>query len=406
MTLLRNTFYAYFIFFGLVLGGLSSCNKEDNPNPDPTPVSETEDTTKWVIQSSISGNPISHIEWGTARQVSHQVFSAEYPRMMRLGGDTLFLAYHGGDENNSWDNIYLRRSYDLGATWTEAEVLMADNNPDYWGFANPEFLQLRSGRILMAFTGRGRPDDNMHDNIQVMHSDDRGITWSNPRIVAYGRSWEPAMIQHPNGDVQLFYSSEARWWGVSSNVEQEILMVKSKNEGLSWNIPKSVAYTSGKRDGMPVPLVLHDKKGIAFSIESVNNVDGPFILQSSLADRFEVKSGIARRLAAPKTLVGFGGGPYMQQLPTGETILSCHDTGGRAIGGDWKKNTMYVLIGDNSAKNFQKVSYPFPDLPVNEGAFFNSIHALDENTVIALGSRNFGDGHSEVHWVTGTIIRQ
>ena len=104
--------------------------------------------------------------------------------------------------------------------------------------------------------------------------------------------------------------------------------------------------------------------------------------------------------------MNFGGGPYLIQLATGETILSLHDTGGRELGSDWMKNTMYVLIGNDEAKDFKNVSYPFPDLPANEGAFFNSICALDENTIIALASRNFADGHSEVHWVTGTVVRQ
>ena len=385
---------------------LWACKPGEEPSAKP-PVEEEEDTTAWVIEHAQPGAPISHILWGEPVKVSHEVFGAEYPRMLQLGEDTLFLAYHGGDEQNAWDNIYLRKSFDRGATWSEEEVLMADNDPNYWGFANPEFLELRSGRILMAFTGRGRPDDNQHDNIQFMYSDDRGTTWSAPRIVALGRSWEPAMVQHPNGDVLLFYSSEARWWQVvpADQTQQEILMVTSKNDGGSWSLPKSVAYTSGMRDGMPVPLVLKDGKGIAFAIESVNNRDSPWILRSSLSARFQTPGDISKRLAAPKTTVNFGGGPYLVQLPTGETILSCHDTGGRDIGPDWKRNTMYVLIGDAEANNFSNVSYPFPDLPVDEGAFFNALHVLDEDTVIALGSRYFADGHTEVHWVTGEIVR-
>ncbi len=386
--------------------GIWTCSSEDEavaPGPNEEP---DEDTTQWVIEKITPGKPIHHIEWGTPRKVSHDVYSADYPRMLGLGGDTLFLAYHGGPRDNEWDNLYLRKSFDNGQTWSETQVLMADVDPNYFGFANPEFLELRNGRILLAFTGRGNPDDNQHNNIQVMHSDDRGETWSAPRVVAYGRSWEPAMIEHPGGDILVFYSSEARWWQVADQVEQEILMVRSENAGLSWSIPRSVAYTTGKRDGMAVPLVLREGKGIVFAIESVGNRDSPWVLHSNLKDRFENPTGVSRYLAAPKSLVNFGGGPYLIQLPTGETILSCHDTGGRTIGSDWKKNTMYVLVGDSDARNFSNVSYPFPGLPPEEGAFFNSIHARDANTVIALGSRHFADGHAEVHWVTGTIVRE
>lgn len=391
---------------GLIAMVIFLVNCKEGPDTPSPQEEQEEDITEWVTDPIIPGKPVSHIAWGTPRKVSHEIFSAEYGRMLRMGGDTIMMVYHGGVQNNTWDNIYLRKSYDKGLTWSAPETLMEDTDPDYWGFANPELVGLRSGRILMAFTGRGRPDDNQHDNIQVMHSDDRGQSWSGPRIVAYGRSWEPAMVQHPGGDVLMVYSSEARWWGTDQELEQEILMVSSENEGMSWTVPRTVAYTDGKRDGMPVPLVLKENKGIVFAIESVGSADSPWIVWSSNQDQFRDSDNIVRWLAVPKSLVNFGGGPYLAQLPTGETILSCHDAGGRAIGADWKKNTMYVLIGDAEAKDFSNVSYPFPDLPPDEGAFFNSIYALDANTLIALGGRNFSDGHSEVHWVTGTIVRE
>ncbi|MBV6645549.1 MAG: exo-alpha-sialidase [Cyclobacteriaceae bacterium] len=404
--MMMRKYLARYIVLLTAFGLFWACGTDDEPTPPPPTEEPDEDTTQWVIESTIPGNPIGHIEWGSPRKVSHEVYGADYPRMISLGGDTLFLTYHGGPQNNDWDNLYLRKSFDRGQTWLDAEVLMADDDPDYYGFANPQLLALRSGRILLAFTGRGNPDDNQHNNIQVMHSDDRGMTWSRPRVVAYGRSWEPGLVEHPGGDVLMFYSSEARWWQVSDQIEQEILMTRSETNGISWSSPRSVAYTAGMRDGMPVPIVLRDGKGLVFAIESVGNRDSPWMLHSSLSNRFESANQVERYLAAPKSLVNFGGGPFIIQLPTGETILSCHDTGGRNIGSDWKKNTMYVLIGDSDAQNFSNVSYPFPDLPPDEGAFFNAVHALDANTVIALGSRHFADGHAEVHWVTGSIIRE
>jgi hypothetical protein len=390
-----------FIFF-------TGCGPEEIIEPEVLVIEEPEDTSSWVIEEIESGKPISSIEWELPEKISHEVFSASYPRICQVDDNTLFLVYHGGDPNNSWDTIYLRKSFDRGSTWSEVTILMQDNNSNYWGFSNPELLKLRNGRILLAFTGRGKPDDNQHGNIQVMHSDDNGENWTSPRIVAYGRSWEPAMIQHPGGDIMLFYSSEAQWWGQVpfDETQQEILMVSSNNDGNSWSLPKTVAYTNGKRDGMPVPLVLKGQSGILFAIESVGNMDSPWLLHSTLENRFKEKASITRWLAAPKALVEFGGGPYIAQLPTGETILSLHDTGGREIGSDWRKNTMYVLIGDSSGRNFSKLSFPFPNLPVDEGAFFNSIHVLDKNTVLALSSRIFSDLHSEVHCVKGKIIRE
>ena len=185
----------------------------------------------------------------------------------------MLFTYHYGDINNYWDNIAIKRSTDGGDTWSVHETLMADNNPNYYGFSNPDILRMNNGWVMLAYTGRGNPDDNAHSNIQIRISKDRGWTFESPNIAATGRSWEPAMIQLPDGEIQLFYSSEARWWSGpgSTAAQQEILMVSSKDNGTSWSPPKEVAYTAPMRDGMAVPLVLKDGKGIVFPVESVNN---------------------------------------------------------------------------------------------------------------------------------------
>jgi hypothetical protein len=55
------------------------------------------------------------------------------------------------------------------------------------------------------------------------------------------------------------------------------------------------------------------------------------------------------------------------------------------------------------ATNFTHPSYPWPTLPTNQGAIENSLFLKDANTVVAISSRIFADGHSEVYWKEGTI---
>ncbi|GAB3525795.1 hypothetical protein GCM10027443_00220 [Pontibacter brevis] len=392
----------------LLLGHLVfvSCKEDTKKNPiTPTPVTDTPEELPPVDTST----PNLTITWEDAAvKMSHQVYSAEYGRAHRVKGDTVLFTYHFGPPANEWDNIAIRRSIDGGNTWSEAETIVADDNPNYYGFANPELITLQNGDVILAYTGRGKPDDNAHANIQIRVSKDRGWTFGPPQIVATGRSWEPAMIQLPDGEIELFYSSEALWWSGPGDTaeQQEILMVRSTDNGATWSAPIQVAYTPGMRDGMAVPLVLQDGKGIVFPIESVNNTASPWIVWSSLEARWNYdRVGSLqneRRWLATKAPI-WGGAPFIIQLPTGETILSVQDRGGRAIGSDWKKNTMLVLVGNSVAKNFTNISYPWPGLPTNEGAYYSSLFLKDAQTLVLVTTRNYADGHSEVYWKEGHI---
>jgi hypothetical protein len=258
---------------------------------------------------------------------------------------------------------------------------------------------------MLAYVGRGNPDDNAHDNVQIRISKDAGLTWGNPQIVATGRSWEPGMVQLSDGDIEMFYSSEANWWP-GSNPQQDILLVHSTDNGATWSAPKEVAYAAGKRDGMPTPLLLNNNKGIVFPIESVNDSKSPWVMWSSTDAKWNYSTTgttqNGRRWLTTTDNI-FGGAPFIVQLQSGETLLSVQGAGGRNIGSDWKKSTMLVYKGNSTATNFTKVSDPWPNLTTGEGAYYSSMFLKDQNTVVLVTTRNFGDSHSEVYWKEGHI---
>ncbi|MEO6151093.1 MAG: exo-alpha-sialidase, partial [Mucilaginibacter sp.] len=226
------------------------------------------------------------------------------------------------------------------------------------------------------------------------------------QIVTSGRSWEPAMVQMNDGEIQMFYSSEALWTPTWS--QQQILMVRSKNNGSTWSAPQQVAYTSGKRDGMPVPLLLQGDKGIVFPIESVGSAQSAWMNWSSIYSKWRYADGVGstantRRWLATTGSI-WGGGPYLVQSAAGNTIMSVHDKDGRG-NTDWRYNTMLVTVGNTMAKNFVNVSRPWPGLPVNEGAINNSLFMKDATHVMAVSSRTYASpsAHSAVYWKQGTI---
>jgi hypothetical protein len=392
--------YLLLIWIPLLLG--AKCNKtvtQITVHPDELPPVD-------------ASTPKISIRWAkTARKVSHDVYFAEYGRVKKWNGDTLLLTYHCGTKGNEWDNIVLRRSFDNGITWQPPQVLVADNKPKkYYGFSTPDLLRLKNGWLVLAYTGRGIPDDSTHNNIQVSISKDKGYTWSKPNIIAIGRSWEPGMVQLPDGEIQLFFSTEfVSTKNSKGRHEQKILMLSSKDNGLRWSPPKMVAFMKGLRDGMAIPLLLKSNKGVITAFESVNNGQSPCFVWSSLKSGWNYKDMATpengRRWCGVDNI--WGGAPYMVQLPTGEIIMSIQDSGGRGIERytQWKKNTMLVVVGNSMAKSFTNLSYPWPALPKSEGAYFNSVYLKNDSTIVAVSTRNFPDAHSEVWWKEGYIRR-
>lgn len=408
--------YRYGLILVLLATFAISCgeNKGDIIGPEP-PQDHDSTTTHPPERPSVDGSiPTTTITWEkTARKISVNENYAEYGRIVRINGDTLLLSYHSGTKTKykagAGVSIVLRRSVDNGETWSAPDVVVKGPQPGYRGFQNPNILELQNGWLLLSFVGRGRPDDNEHDGVLLCISKDRGYTWSDPKVIANGRSWEPAMIQLPDGTIDLFYSSEAKWFPPVKKKNQEILMIKSKDNGLTWTSPVTVAYTPGKRDGMPVPLILKGGKGIVFSIESVRNRRSPWIVWSSLEANFNYenygKIGNGRRwpVFTPQSI--HGGGPYIIQLPSGETVLSMQCRCGRKIS-FWKKSTMVVLVGNSMATHFTNISHPWPNLPTDEGAYFSSLFLKDDSTIVLVTTRNFPDGHSEIWWKEGYLHYQ
>jgi len=139
------------------------------------------------------------------------------------------------------------------------------------GTKNPEMVKLQNGWIVMSVTANGNPETNDNCHVMVVISKDGGETWGDPIIVGRGRTWEPMVIQLPNGELELFVSSEAQWWGTGTTIPQEILFARSTDNGETWTAFKRAAYSPDRRDGMPVAMVLKGNKGVLFAIEMVND---------------------------------------------------------------------------------------------------------------------------------------
>jgi hypothetical protein len=359
-----------------------------------------------VDNSTPTGTTIS---WeATDTLLSHSVYTARYARMHRVNANTILLTYLCTNWLEPFNRIAIRRSTDNGATWGAPTFLESTDDARLKG---PDFLTLADGSVLLAYptvsaADDGTPADNERDYVKVVKSTDAGLTWSAPTNVARGRSWEPVLIQLANGEIELFYASEAFWYGTQP-VLQEIRMARSTNGGANWYPSERVAFNPDKRDGMPAPLRLANGKGIIFAIESVGDARMPWMLWSSEDASWTYEDGIGTVTNGRRwtTTDGASGAPYLVQLPTGETVLSCQNRAGRAVT-DWHKDVMLVAIGNSVGKNFTNYSYPWPvNVPLDEGYVESSIFLKDANTIVAVSTHHRPNNTSEIRVKTGHIVR-
>ncbi|MBW3624172.1 MAG: glycoside hydrolase [Armatimonadetes bacterium] len=347
----------------------------------------------------VTASPRARIEWDETTRVRIQ--SGTYGRMIRLRNRTILCSFEAGGK--SW----VSPSRDNGRTWGEPVLAKALPRANA---ANPELLQLKSGRILLFFNQRPHTEKDPFA-IGYSFSDDGGKTWHPGKDLLYRAGqqfkdgcWEPAAVQLPSGEIQLFFANEFPY---PNSGDQEITLMRSFDDGASWSAPETVSYRAGHRDGMPVPLLLKGNKGIVLAIEDSGLAPGrmlqPAIVFTPRRVNWRqpvVKGDSPRRWGALKPpLPGsvYAGAPYLRQFPSGETVLSCQSTeGGR------KKPQMVVYLGDASAKNFGSRSVPF-EIPGDVGGMWNALFIKDARTVTAI-SETVIDGVHGLWALDGRLI--
>lgn len=339
-----------------------------------------------------------------------------YGRMIELPGGDLLAGYSADRA------VWARRSGDGGKTWDEPVRVAAW---DRGHLTNSELLALKDGRIFYFFNGR--PDSAFGETVNgkrqlrpgtrpdpftigLAQSRDGGRTWDAPRTLYsagpefFNGCWEPAAVQLPDGEMQLFFANEGPY---RKSDEQEITLLRSRDGGRSWEKPRRVSFRAGFRDGMPVPLVLAGNAGLVLAIED-NGLSGgqfkPAIVASGVRPswNFSAIDGRSPRrwgaLARPLPPDTYAGAPYVRQLPTGETVLSFQQ---RAAGE--ARERIVVCVGDARAKNFDSPTFPFPATPDHDQQWAG-LCARRDGSVIVLANATI-NGARGVWSVRGKLAR-
>lgn len=366
--------------------------------------------------------PVAHkIEWNSQPQmksISPTNIVAAYPRIIRMKGGALFCFYHGGTLGTPFSDIYMQKSTDEGATWSEARSIISITEPQYKNnykrFLNPEILQLDNGEMLLSLTAIGTPETNENCHTLVMISGDGCETWGKPIIAGRGRSWEPMVVKLPNGELELLVSSEAQWWQNTNPMPQEILCTRSTDNGQTWTKYIRAAYSHDRRDGMPVAMVMQGNKGILFSIEVIrdNGFGSPSFIHRDLNGEWDPIPWDGKASAnrwhvdvAVNNGSVHGAAPHSIQLTTGEIVVLAQINPKNSI---WQTAYPRVTICDNTGNNPSERTTPVGTMASTEGFYYGSLFQKDENTIWLAASHCTYSGislvSSHIKFIEGKIV--
>ncbi|MDP4208720.1 MAG: T9SS type A sorting domain-containing protein [Bacteroidota bacterium] len=359
--------------------------------------------TVWLMSSPRLEAQSTKIVWDY--NSSKFVTSGVYARVKKLNTGELTMVYSNGPD------VFIRKSSDEGSSWGNAITVA---HTDGYNNTNSEMIQLTNGWLLYGWNGRPiTQGGSLHFTICTKISKDNGISWANEQVVYSGDVWgangvwEPSFIQIPSGEVQLYFANEFPYTRTS---EQEISLMRSSDNGLTWGNAKQISFRAGSRDGMPVPVLLQNNKGIAMAIEDpgLNGTFKPVIIWTSTTDNWNQASADGSSPRRWHTVLlpndVYAGAPYLIQLPSGETVLSFQSTEGRASNAD-NVSIMQVYVGNENAQNFTNKSTPFPNIPANGNAMWNSLTVINDSTIMAVSSVNTGGTSQNGIWtVKGKIV--
>ena len=327
----------------------------------------------------------SRIFWDARTPVT--IFSGGgYSRLIELKDGRLMACCESG-------GIKVNFSTNQGRTWGSPTLIApnSNNTPN----CVPDLIQLSDGTILVGYNPRPSTPytEARRFGIRLRRSTDNGRTWSD-EIFVYDADytfengcWEPSFLELPSGEIHLYFADESPY---TTTGEQQISLCRSFDGGLTWTAPQRISYRSGYRDGMPVPVLLSDKKNIVVAIED-NGWSGvgdfvPTTVRTSVSNNWKNNFYVSgtntlrnRSINHDYCPVAKGGAPYLRVLPNGETVLSHQSTHG-----DGDNMKMYVYVGNKQAKDFKAMSKPFIQ-GTTKGCWWNSLAVVDTGVVVAVG---------------------
>ena len=401
---MKNTFLCYFLHSYLIYSVRGSGENDENllagngntekPKEDEsqepvvcsiTPIGELNQGTP-IINSHADVTKRSSLMMNYRMLVTMESSYPRYPRIKKMKNGDYILFYHNGSANN---NIGRRCVYALSKdlkTWSNKgeifnsyDIIDSKGNKNIHCYANCDGLVLSNGDILAVASCRansGYRDLPEDAGIELKRSTDNGVTWSEPIKIYQGVNWEPFLLELPTGELHCYFTDSSCTGLEGHGTDTGTAMVVSTDGGKTWkpdfsSSPYYVLRMRWEKNGivgynhqMPSVVRLNDNKGLAAAVET-NNSGYHISLCYSDKDKWEYLAADQEGPVDSNNCVFSGMGPYLGQLPSGETVLS------------YESSSKYTLkIGDATARNFGSAYQPF------SGGYWGSFCIIDSHTLV------------------------
>ncbi len=370
-----------------------------------------------AVPSAVGDPASSWVDWDRASDCvvsAPRDAGAAYPRARQLSNGEILLTYHHGDgPGNCGSRVTVRKSRDGGATWYRTQEVDGTNERPFWGFSNPDFVELGHGRVMLLSAARGRAAiDNgngflaecRRSGLRVRFSDDYGNTWGPPRMIAGGRGrvWEPSVVRLPDGELQIFYAIESPAM-MAEGYTQSIEVIRSLDGGQNWSAPVLVSQQPGCRNGVPAALALNNGH-VLCAQEVVGMSTSPWIA--------DTVGGRTNDYHLAQDRYEFGGAPFLARASDGRTLLAFHSQCRQTetlkrVPGAWLLSDIFVQRGDAEGNHFSPATCPWPTEDTLSGAFFPSLMVMHDGTLAVMASfitvRPDHTTSTVVRWIKGRL---
>ncbi len=204
--------------------------------------------------------------WGTATEV--HIHSPHGPILLANGN--LFYAGRTVNPAKYEDGFFTYISKDGGKTWEYNSRIQFLNGYRFGDFFECNPVELKSGRILLAFRGQGdavKPEGYMF-TLYTCYSDDGGKRWSRLQHVDVDGA-PPHLLELENGVVVMTYSRRTEPYGIRG--------VISCDGGMTWGEEITLSTSHSSDLGYPTTVQLQDGSLLTVYYQVVEGDDLPSI---------------------------------------------------------------------------------------------------------------------------------
>lgn len=297
---------------------------------------------------------------------SQLITNPVYARIKKMHDGNFLLLYQGSQIGST---TYYNIGTDLASwgarkTLFQAYAITTPDGSDQRRYSSADAVVLQNGDILAfvaARANKGYSKYPEYNYISMKRSTDNGQTWGEEEFVYNGTTWEPYMLQLPSGKIQCYFTDTDP---VKLNSGTSI--VESTDNGKTWtptgvsNCYKVIRQYKYDNDGTPIytdqmPSVrmLNDGHTLLGFMEArlekpenspATSTSNSYYMMSVVRGRDEFPH-LGAGQEGPEdrdSNVLKGAAGYVNQFPSGETVLSCNIS-----------NIFKIKLGDCKGKHFQ-----------------------------------------------------